>query len=130
MSFVSCVGLVIPPPPPIGPDQNINTITTHAGLHNVGILEKVFKFFWQNSDLNKNLYFENISMNIKATDIIFLSWTNHIMEHFLGFFGGASTFDPKIALSYAQDNIGVKRSCSPKKSLEIPKLLFATHRTI
>ncbi len=39
------------------------------------------------------------------------------MEHFLGFFEGASTFFyPKIALRYAQDNLGVKKVSAPRKT--------------
>jgi hypothetical protein len=38
------------------------------------------------------------------------------MGHFLGFFKGAPTFGPKIALRYAQDNLGVKKVSVPSKN--------------
>jgi hypothetical protein len=57
--------------------------------------------------------------------INFLSGSKHILGHFLGFFEGLDLFDPKIALHYAQDNLGVKKVSSPlEESLEMPQYMF------
>jgi hypothetical protein len=56
----------------------------------------------------------NAPLILKVLEIIFPSGAKHIMGHFLGFFeGGLDLFDPKIALPYAQDNLGVKKVLTP-----------------
>ncbi len=49
---------------------------------------------------------------------------------FLGFFcQGLDLFNPKIALRYAQDNLGVKVSLHPhEKILEMPYYMFAREK--
>jgi hypothetical protein len=59
----------------------------------------------------------NVPLIWKVWDIIFIFLSKTHKGTVLGIFrGGLDLFDPKIALRYAQDNLGVKKVSAPSKN--------------
>jgi hypothetical protein len=73
-----------------------------------------------------------VPLILKVLEIIFFFWGKTYNRAFLGVFrGGLDLFDPKIALRYPQDSLGVKKVSGPlEKPREMPHYMFFPRKKI